>query len=110
MGDIIWTKHARQRNSQRQISENWAEQTVNSPDETKELEEGKTEYKKRFNNQTVTVVTAKSREGKYLILSSWINPPIVGTSDYKNKEYDKQMKKAGGLKKLFLTLIRQIGL
>ena len=110
MGDIIWTKHARQRNSQRQISENWAEQTVNSPDETKELEEGKTEYKKRFNNQTVTVVTAKSREGKYLILSSWINPPVPGTIDYKNRNYNKQMKSAGSFKKFWLTLLRQLGL
>lgn len=110
MSDFIWTNHAKERNKERQITEKWIEQTVNSPDETKALENGKTEYKKRFGNQTVAVVTTKSREGKYLVLSTWINPPNLGTYDFKKNEYLKKIKKAGNLKKLWLTFLHQAGL
>lgn len=110
MSNIIWTNHAKERNKQRQITEKWVEQTVNSPDETRPLEDGKTEYKKKFDNQTVAVVTTKSREGKYLILSTWINPPTPGTLDYKNKEYSNKIKRAGSLRKIWTTFLHQIGL
>lgn len=110
MSEIIWTNHAKERNKERQITQGWVENTINAPDKTTKLEDGKVEYRKKFNNQTVAVVCKKSREGKYLVLSSWINPPNYGTPEYKNKFYDKQLKKAGGFKKFWLTLLRQIGI
>lgn len=110
MSDIIWTNHAKERNKQRQITESWVEGTVNNPDSYREIEDGKTESKKKFENYTVTVITAKSKEGKYLILSTWINPPIYGTNDYKKSEYIKEAKKAGPFKKLLLTIVHQLGI
>lgn len=110
MSDIIWTKHAKERNKERKITENWVEQTINSPDKTKFQDDGKTEYRKRFGDQIVTVVATKSREGRYLILSTWINPPAFGTSDYKKDNYNKEMKKAGVIKKFWLTFVSQLGL
>lgn len=110
MSEIIWTKHAQERNRERQITQNWVEQTVNNPDESKKTEDGKLESKKKFGDSTVTVITTKSSEGKHLILSSWINPPTYGTTNYKNKIYIKKLRRAGSLKKLWLTFIHQIGL
>lgn len=110
MSDILWTKHARVRNKERQITQSWVETTINAPDTTANLEDGKVEYKKKFKNQTVAIVCKKSGEGKYLVLSSWINPPNYGTQDFKNRFYKKQLKNAGGFKKFWLTLLHQIGI
>lgn len=110
MSEIIWTNHAKERNKERQISQKWVEETVINPDKTIKNEAGKLELKKEFGNFTVTVITTTSTEGKYLILSSWINPPIPGTIDYKNRSYFKKLRKAGNLKKFWLTFIHQFGL
>lgn len=110
MSSIIWTKHAEERNRERQISQNWIESTVNNPDDFSEIEGGKIKSNKNFGNHTVSVITTKANSGRYLILSAWANPPITGTEDYKKENYRKKMKKANPLKKFWLTFIKQIGL
>lgn len=109
MSNIVWTNHALERNKDRQITQSWIEQTINNPESYSELGGNKTESKKRFGHQTVTVVTAKTDSGQYLILSAWINPPNVGTNDFKKQSYNQQMKKASNLKKLFITFKSQLG-
>ena len=110
MDNLVWTKHALERNKERQITISWVEQTVNNPGSFSEIEEGKTKFEKKFGIQTVWVVCTKTDSGKYLVLSSWINPPIIGTKDYKNKQYSKELSKSGLLRKFWLTLLHQIGL
>lgn len=109
MSGIVWTKHAEERNKQRGITQDWIEQTLNNPDASSQLDDGKMEYKKKFGEKTVTVISTKSKEGKYLILSSWINPPNYGTPEHKYKTYNKQLKKAGNFKKIWITILHQIG-
>ena len=110
MGNIIWTNHAFEKNKERQITQNWIEQTINNPDDYFEIDGGKIESRKKFGNQTVTVITAKTESGKYLILSAWIDPPSLGTSDFKKKKLRNDMKKASTIKKIWLTFLNQIGL
>lgn len=110
MASIIWTTHARERNSQRLISEDWITKTLNDPDESIQSSDQTIKHKKRFDHQTVTVITKFTDKGDSLILSSWINPPIPGSSDFKNQQRSNEMKKASNLKKIWLTVLHQIGL
>ncbi len=107
---IIWTKHALERNKERQITSSWVESTINSPDKSFPEEDGKVKYIKNFGKQTVSVVTAKGDNGEYLVISAWIDPPNPGTTDYKNNQYERQINKAGSFRRLLLTLLRQIGI
>jgi hypothetical protein len=109
MNNIVWTKHAEERNKQRQITQGWIEATINNPDNFSEIEGGKIKCIKNFEKHTVTVITTKSDSGKYLILSAWVNPPILGTSDYKKENYNKNIKKVTGVKKIWITLLNQLG-
>jgi len=110
MSDIIWTKHALERNRERQITQNWIEKTVNHPDEYSIIENGKIKSNKNFGQHTVTVITTKADSGKYLILSAWVNPPIPGTKDYKKENYKKKARNSSGVKKIWLTLLGQLGI
>lgn len=109
MSKIIWTKHAEERNRERQITQGWIEATINHPDNFSEIEGGKIKCVKNFGDYTVTVITSKTDSGKYLVLSSWVNPPITGTSDYKKGRYQNHIKKASSAKKLWITLCKQLG-
>lgn len=110
MTKVIWTKHATERNKERQITQSWIEQTIYDPEISNQVEDGKMESKKKFGNQTVSVITKEVENSNKLILSAWIDPPIFGTKDYKNKDRARQMKKASTLRKFLLTFLSQIGL
>ena len=109
MSDIIWTKHAQARNRERQITQDQIEKTVNNPDEFSQIEGGKTKSNKNFGQHTVTVITTKVESGRYLILSAWINPPIPGTKDFKKENNRKKIRNSSGIKKIWLTLLGQLG-
>ena len=107
---IIWTKHAIERNKERQVTAAWVESTINNPDQSFPENEGRTKFIKKFEEQTVSVITAIASEGGYLVLSAWIDPPNPGTIDYKNEQFEKKMKIAGNLRRFLFTFLRQIGL
>lgn len=109
MSDIIWTKHAAERNKERQITQDWIEKTINNPDDFSEIEGGKIKSNKNFGQHTVTVITTKADSGKYLILSAWINPPVPGTADFKKENQRRKIKSSSGIKKIWLTLLSQLG-
>lgn len=109
MSNIVWTKHAEERNKDRQITYDWVESTINQPDNFSEIEGGKIKCVKDFGKHTVTVIATKTDNGKYLVLSSWINPPVSGTNDYRQKKHNKNLKKSSPLKKILLTLKNQLG-
>ncbi len=110
MSNFIWTKHAEERNKERQITSDWIGSTINNPDNYSEIEGGKIKCVKNFGKHTVTVITSKTDSGKYLVLSAWVNPPISGTSDQKKENYYKKNKKSGPLGKFWITFRNQLGL
>lgn len=110
MSNLIWTNHVIQRNNERKIPESFINQTFSKPDSSLQKEDRKTEYRKRFASQTVTLITKNNEHGETLLLSAWIDPPNRGTADYKKKENYNKMKNGSGIRKIWITLRSQIGL
>lgn len=109
MAQFIWTNHARERLNDRRVPDNFINQTLSNPDRT--FEDGQnTKLQKKFDHQTVTIITKRNDQGQFLILSCWIDPPFPGTSDYKSKKRYLSMKKASMLKKFWFTFLNQLGL
>jgi hypothetical protein len=109
MSKIIWTNHALGRINDRKISQNQITQTISSPDSKLNNEDGSIEYVKEFGIQKIHAIIKKNTYGELIILSCWINPPNSGTSDFKNEKLRKEIKHAGSLKKMWLTLLNQLG-
>ena len=82
----IWTNHALDRLDQRGLSQVMAGQTFLYSDSYKSVKEGGTEFTKKFDISTVTVIAKKSDQGEWLILSCWIEPPLPGSIDIGKKE------------------------
>lgn len=121
INDIVFTNHAIERMQQRGISGDWAWQAVKSPDSTHPgKEKHTTEFKKKFGNHTVTAISKKNDIGEWVVLSVWMDPPLLGTKDYmKDEKYkrkmekirslDKKMEKASFWGKMLITLRKQLG-
>ena len=105
---IIWTNHALERLGQRGLSQEIAWQTIRYAERSNPSQNGGTKFERRFDKSTVTVIAKKNERGEWIVLSNWIDPPLYGTEDHKNREAYKQYKKASGIKKFFLALIKQI--
>jgi len=109
-GGIVWTNHALERIDQRGLSQSLAYQAYRYPDSSYPgKKSGTTEYLKRIQNSTITVITTQSDKNETLVLSCWIDPPLFGTEDYHKKEQYKKYRKAGFWGKVFLTVRKQLG-
>ncbi len=108
--DSIWTNHALERLGHRGLSQDIAYQTFKHPDFFKKGKAaGTLECHRKFNNSSVVVICKQNEKKEWIILSCWANPPIYGSSEYKNKQLDKELKSAGFWKGLWLELKRQLG-
>lgn len=110
-GGAIWTNHALDRLRDRGLDQNMAGQAFNHPDRAfPGKQAGTTEYQKRFGNSLVTLIGKQNERNEWLILSAWIDPPLPGSIDfYKRQQWDRY-KKAGFWGKMWITLLKQIGL
>lgn len=108
--NVIWTNHVRKRIEERGFSQDMVIQTFKNADNTYPGKEGTTQFVKKFHNSKVTVIAKKNEHNEWIILSSWIDPPIHGTKDYKKKEAWKKYQKAGFWGKFFYILRRQMGI
>lgn len=109
MSKIIWTNHAMKRVNDRRISKNLIIEAINNPDKTIEIKSEAFEFQKIINNQTVAAVVKQNDRGEKVIVSCWVNPPNAGTLDFKRNERYKKMQNASFLKKLWFTLLNQLG-
>ncbi len=105
----IWTRHALERIRERGFDQEAASWAFTNPDS---VNPGKTkdtsEYKKRIQEKTITLIGKKNEKGEWVIISAWIEPPIQGTKDYKKREDWKKYKKAGFWGKLWYVLKKQL--
>ncbi len=106
----IWTNHALQRLSERQMSREAVSNAINYPDRVFENKQGGTEYQKKIGHQTIAAIVKENEAGERVILSCWANPPNPGTKDFKHKSRYKEMQKASPIKQLWLTILNQLGL
>ena len=105
----IWTDHAIERLDQRGLTQSIASSALTQPDELiSGKKPGTQEYIKKVGTSTVTVITALSDEGKTLVLSCWVDPPLPGTKDAKKQQDWKNYKKSGTWGKIWYQLKKQL--
>jgi len=109
LGGAIWTNHALEQLKNRGIDQHMASKTFNNPDNTNKRREGALEFNKRFDNSTVTVIAKQNERKEWIIISSWIEPPLPGTKDFQKKQDYRSYQKASFVGKIFLTLKKQLG-
>jgi hypothetical protein len=110
-GGLIFTNHALQRLSERQFPQHMVLDTFNRPDKSfPGKQPGSYEYQRRFGASTVTVIAKQNERREWLVLSCWIDPPLPGTKDHKQRQHYLAYRNAGFWKRLWLTFKAQIGL
>ncbi len=109
-GDIIWTNHALERLSGRGIAQDDALRTFRSPDKSfPGKKKGTYEYIKYFGEKRVTLIGKQNEQRQWIILSAWVDPPLVGSEDEKRQKAYYQYKNSKGWKKFFLLVKKQLG-
>ena len=108
MSEIIYTNHLIDRLYERKISKDQVYKTIKNSDENKK-DGDRFEYVKKFGKQKLTVITKLNDRGDYIVLSAWVDPPNSGTQDEKKKTRYFENKKAGPIRKIFLTILNQLG-
>lgn len=109
-GGVIWTNHAIERMVSRGLKQDWAWQAVKYCDtQEKGRRDDTIEFKKRFQEYLVTVIATKNEKREWVVISCWMDPPMVGTEDARKKDAYNKYKKASGWSKIFLTIKRQLG-
>lgn len=110
-GGAIWTNHALSRLGERGLTQDIASKTFNKPDSSsKGREIGTFQYQKRFDKSLVTVVAKQNDRSEWIILSCWVDPPLPGSADDKNRIAYKKYQKATSWEKIWIILKRQLGL
>lgn len=110
-GGLIWTDHAIEKMRERYLPQSQALYAFKNPDsKVQGKTPGSLEFVKHENGKTITLIAKKNQEGEFIVISAWIDPPLPGTKDAKQKENYKKMQKASFLGKIFLTLKSQLGL
>lgn len=105
---IVLTHHARQRLSERKLDTILALDTVQHPDRVLEgKKEGTREYIKRHGTYIITAITREIEDNRILVVSVWIDPPMSGTKDEKQRNAYLKMKKGGFLSQIWFELKRQ---
>jgi hypothetical protein len=100
-GGVIWTNHALQRLSQRNIRQSDAWATWRHSDQSRYAStRGAWIYYKTYRSQRIEVVAKKDDVGKWIILSVWSRPVYEKHTTSKRKEslIIKILKKIFGVK------------
>lgn len=105
---LIFTNHALDRMKQRGISQQQVWETHKFPDFQDESKNNATERRKRFGDATVTIIYKHNERHETIIVSVWMDPPLPGSRDAKEKEWWQKYKKAGFWGKLWLQFMKQI--
>lgn len=105
----IWTNHARERLRYRHISQYNIDQTLAHPDRTFDKKSGSQEFSKKIDDRTYTVLVKQNDRGENLIISLWVDPPFPGTRDAKKRARYHEMQKASFGRKIWLTILDQMG-
>lgn len=111
MSSPIWTHHARDRVGQRGLSQHMVLETVHKPDATVPGKRpGTIEYQKSYGASRVTVIVSLNEKRERVLLSCWIDPPIYGTADWKDRQYYHEYRKARTWwQQLWIVLKKQLG-
>ncbi|MBP7832755.1 MAG: DUF4258 domain-containing protein [Candidatus Levybacteria bacterium] len=104
---LILTNHLLDRMKERGITKDYIWETYTSPDKQDTIKDADRRMKK-FGNSSVTIVFKHNEKRQVVIISAWIDPPLPGSKDAKQKEWFEQYKKAGMWGKIWLSIIKQV--
>lgn len=109
-GNIIWTNHAIDRMRDRGLTQERAWEAFRYPDDTiiGKNQDG-SKFKKKFDKYLVTVIAKQNEKKEWIVISAWIDPPVPGSLDSKQRQEYKEYKKASGFKKFLLEFKKQLG-
>lgn len=109
-GNLIWTKHSFIRMRDRGLPQDMALETFKRPDKTEPgTDKGSYRYVKQFDGSRVTVIAKQNERREWLILSAWIDPPMKGSKDEKERLEFARYQKASEWGKFWLSLKKQLG-
>lgn len=106
---LIFTNHALERMRERGITQEKMWQTYKNPDTQNERKHNTTERRKKFGNSEISIIFTHNERNEAIVVSCWVEPPLPGSKDAKEKEWWNRYKKAGFWGKIYLTLIKQLG-
>lgn len=110
-GGLIWTNHALERLSQRGLPQDLAWQAYRYPDDIqKDTYRNSTTYLKKHEKYLISLIIKENEKKELIVVSAWIDPPMIGTEDHKKKERYKQYKKASFLGKVWHVVKSQLGM
>lgn len=108
---IVLTHHAIERLRERQLSENWVEQTVLSPlAQHRGKNRGTREFIRRFGPSQVTVVAYQNKRQEWVVVSAWVDPPVPGTKDYFRRQRYLRYQAAPWWQKFAMLALKQLGI
>jgi len=88
-GGAIWTTHSLVRLKGRKLPQDIAWKAFRYPEQTKKgNKKGTFEFIKTLDIYTVTIIAMQNEAREWIILSCWIDPPIVGSVDL--MKYEKK--------------------
>lgn len=104
----IWTNHALERLGQRGLTQELAASAFLHPDDTIQAKNGGKEFQKRVGTSLITIIAKKTERNEWLIVSCWIDPPLPGSVDIKNREHQRKLQYASFWGKIWLTVRDQL--
>lgn len=109
--NIIWTNHVLQRLNDRNIPQELAWKAFRYPDKSMPGNSSHTtEFVKRIDERTVTIVATQNSKREWIILSCWVHPPFAGSIDIKKKKAYLQYKHSSLTGKIWIRLKQALGL
>jgi hypothetical protein len=109
-GGLIWTNHALERLTQRGLPQDLAWQAYRYPDEVqKDPSRNSITYTKQHYAHKITLIVKENERRELIVISAWMDPPMLGTEDHRKNERYKQYKKASFMGKLWHGILGQLG-
>lgn len=109
-GGATWTNHALNRMRERGIPKEYAIESIKNPDFSEKNDKGGIRMTKKIYDKTITSVINKNDRNENIVISIWMDPPMIGTQDHKKKQRYNEYRKAGIGKKIWLTILKQLGI
>lgn len=107
---IIWTNHALDRLVNRKLDQEIAWQAFQYPERSLQGKQpGTIEYQRRFGNSQVTIIAKQNEKKEWIILSAWVDPPMPGSNEDREKQFQKRYDEASFWRKFWLEIKRQLG-
>lgn len=104
---LIFTNHVLDRIKERGMTQEQIWETFSNPDRQDKVKDADRREKK-FGDHTITIVFTYNNKNDVVLISAWMDPPLAGSKDARQKEWWNTYKKAGFIQKIWLTFIKQV--